>query len=303
MSEIPAVGLVGAGAMGQAMGLRLLEQGFRPVVYDVDQARVQSLVRAGATGASNPATVAELASTVLVVLPTPEAVEQAVTGVRGVASAVRSGTTVVDLTTSSPGVSRRMAAELGRKGASYLDAGVLGNPPTAAAGTMTLLLGGEQRDLDAARPALEAIAANLWLMGPAGAGHTAKLVANELFLAQVAAMGEALSVLEVAGVDPDHFLDALTGVGGRAVGLADIGRTMRSAPPPAGFALRLAAKDARLLAQMADDIGHPAPMAVTLRELYDAAAQQEPDADFTGVYRSQRATTGATAGAPEGKGG
>lgn len=294
MSETLAIGLVGAGAMGHAIGQRLLVRGFRPVVYDIEQARADLLVEAGAIGASSPATIAELAGVVLTVLPNPEAVERAVLGPRGLVSATRSGTVVVDLTTSSPDVSRRVAGELERKGASYVDVGVLGNPPTAAAGTMTLLVGGEERHLKAVRPVLEAISASIRVLGPVGAGHTAKLVANELFLAQVAAMGEALSVLEASGVDPDVFLEALAGVGGRAVGLADIGRVMRSQPSAAGFALRLAAKDARLLAEMAVAAGHPAPLATALRDLYGAAAEREPEADFTGVYRGQRSQTPAT---------
>lgn len=288
MTDPVRVGLVGVGAMGEAIARRLLDQGFQPVVCDLDVRRVDALVQRGAVGAGTPATVVTLAGTVLTALPTPEAVDAAVLGQHGLATGAQAGTVVVDLTSSSPDMSRTVSDALAARGAGYLDAGVLGNPPTAEAGTMTLLVGGDGRHLEQVRGVLDAISGRVWHLGAVGSGHAAKIVANELFLAQVAAMGEALGVLERTGGDPDTFLEALAGVGGRAVGLADIGRTMRGDPPPVGFALRLAAKDARLLAELASGAGADAPLSSALRRLYASAAESWPDEDFTRVYLAQR---------------
>lgn len=288
MTRSTPVGVIGAGAMGAAMARRLLGRGFAPVVNDPRADIVDSLVNEGMTAASSPAAVAELADVVLLVLPDPEAVISVMRGTGGLGRRRWGNLIVADLTTSAPEVSRTVAEQLGDVGAHYLDVGVLGNPPTALSGTMTFLVGGDTEVIDRCQSVLGALTRRWLRIGPVGAGHTAKLVANELFLSQVATMGEALSTVEAAGLEPDAFLDAIDGLGGRGSALADIGRTMRSAPPESGFALRLAAKDARLLREYAEGIQHGAPLMEVLSGLYAEAARLDPDGDFTRVYDIQR---------------
>lgn len=289
MTGSTPVGVIGAGAMGAAMARRLLEQGFTPVVADPRADIVDDLVREGMTAASSPAAVAELADVVLLVLPDPHAVIAVMRDPDGLGTRRWDNLTVADLTTSAPEVSRKVAEELGEVGAHYLDVGVLGNPPTALSGTMTFLVGGELDDIARCHSVLQALTRRWLRIGAVGAGHTAKLVANELFLSQVATMGEALATVEAAGLEPETFIDAIDGLGGRGAALADIARTMRSTPPDAGFALRLAAKDARLLREYAESIQHEAPLIEVLAHLYEEAARNDPNGDFTRVYEIQRA--------------
>jgi 3-hydroxyisobutyrate dehydrogenase-like beta-hydroxyacid dehydrogenase len=288
MNSAPPIGIIGLGAMGQAVAARLLDQGHSLAVHDIRPEAAAALAGRGARVAASPAEVAGWSRTVLTLLPDPAAVRAACLGSDGLFSAATADHLVADLTTSSPELSRELAARFAARGTGFLDVGVLGNPPTARVGKMTLLVGGEKEHVARARPVLKVLSANVRHLGPPGAGHVAKVAANELFLAQVAAMGEALAVLEAAGAAAEPFLEALACTGGRGVGLADIGRTMLGPAPVAGFALRLAAKDAGLLNELAHQVGHPAPLAGVLRELYAGAAAAAPDQDFTGIFQYAR---------------
>lgn len=282
------IGVMGAGAMGGAMVQRLLERKRDVVVHDPRPDAVDALVRAGATAAVSPAAVAEVAQIALLVLPDPAAVVDVTSGEDGLLAVDGPLEAVIDLTTSSPETSRTVAGSLAELSIAYADVGVLGNPPTARSGQMTLLVGGLDKMPQVAVETLEELAAKIRPMGAVGAGHAAKLVANALFLSQVATMGEALSTLEAVGGDPDLFLEALEGLGGRGAAIADIGRTMRSPQAGAGFALRLAAKDARLLAELAERADSDAPITNALAALFARAADVDPDGDFTRVYAVQR---------------
>lgn len=285
MNRSSAVGVIGLGAMGFPIAERLLDRRRDLVVFDVDPGRVEKLVRLGAAGASSPAVVAAMAQTVLLVLPGPNEVREALLESGGLLHATTRPGLIVDMTTSDPTVSREMAAAAQAVGASYVDAGVLGNPPTARDGNMILLTGGLDAAVAVAEDALCEISSARHHVGPVGSGHTAKLAANELFTAQVAAMGEALAILDAASVHQLTFLRALAGTGGRGSGLADIGTVMLGQPPAVGFALRLAAKDARLTARLANENSQPAPLAEALATTYEGAAADHPMADYTGVYR------------------
>jgi 3-hydroxyisobutyrate dehydrogenase-like beta-hydroxyacid dehydrogenase len=280
-----AVGLIGLGAMGFPIAQRLLDRRRHLVVFDVDAGRIDEVVRLGGSGASSPAVVAAMAQTVLLVLPGPKEVREALLGPGGLLTGTTRPGLVVDLTTSDPAMSREMAAVATASAVDYVDAGILGNPPTARDGRMILLTGGADAALAAAEQVLPDISATRHHVGGVGAGHTAKLAANELFTAQVAAMGEALAILLAAGVQQEAFLAALAGTGGRGAGLADIGTTMLGDPPAVGFALRLAAKDALLTSRLASEHGQPSPLADALAATFNGAAAQHPTADYTSVYQ------------------
>lgn len=275
------LGVIGLGAMGGPTVEHLLELGHEVAVFDADDRRVHDSVQLGAVPS---ASIQELAATVdrlLLFLPGP-------TEVMAVTSAMaEQGTRVVaviDFTTSDPSVSITVRQGLADEGVRYVDAGVLGNPPLARSGQLLLLLGCTAEESDIHAPVLQSVSRQCFYLGRPGAGHAAKLAANELFTGQVAAMAEALILLRALDADQTVFLDALSATGGRGVGLADIGRVMLADPPAAGFALRLAAKDVRLLQDLAAGTRLSLPVASALASLFSAAAEAEPDRDYTGVY-------------------
>jgi 3-hydroxyisobutyrate dehydrogenase len=281
--SITTVAIVGVGAMGGPLASHLLERGLSVLAYDADPARVDAVVDDGGTRLTDLSTVRQLADWVVLSLPGPA--ETAVTVDEILAGSRATMRGILDLTSSEPSTSRELHERAATQSVRYLDAGVLGNPPLARTGSLILLLGGGEDDQSWYAEILEYVSRAQFALGAPGGGHAAKLAANELFTAQVAAMAEALTVLDGVGADSGIFLDAIASTGGRGVGLADIGRTMVGEPPASGFALRLAAKDVRLLHGLSSELGMQLPVLAGLTSLFAAAADTAPTEDYTRVYQ------------------
>jgi 3-hydroxyisobutyrate dehydrogenase len=280
--SVSTVVLVGVGAMGGPLALHLVEHGVSVWAYDADSARVDAVVEAGGQRLSDLRSAGDVADWIILSLPGPlEVAETVETILSGPGTSTRG---ILDLTSSEPSTSRMLHERAAKKSIQYLDAGVLGNPPLARTGSLILLLGGGEEERARYAEILDIVSRVQFALGSPGAGHAAKLAANELFTAQVAAMAEALTVLDRVGADTGVFLDAIASTGGRGVGLADIGRTMVGEPPPSGFALRLAAKDVRLLNELSSELGVELPVLAGLASLYAAAADSAPTDDYTRVY-------------------
>lgn len=187
--------------MGARMARNVLKAGFGVNVYDVSPTALQEMVAAGAQAAGSPATVASSSDVVLSILPSAAVVEEALLGSEGVASGVRPGSTVVEMSTISPSLTRRLAAALEARGARYLDCPVSGGVPGAEKGTLTLLVGGEAEVLEGCREVLEPMAGAIYHMGEVGAGLTAKLVNQLLTMTQTVLVTEALAVGARSGMN------------------------------------------------------------------------------------------------------
>lgn len=277
------VALVGVGAMGGPLAAHLLEQGVRVLAHDADPERVEAIIAQGGEALGDLGSARAAADWIVLSLPGPDEVAETVKAIVAGPGGVTRG--ILDLTSSEPSTSATLHALAASHSTPYLDAGVLGNPPLARTGSLILLLGCGEEEVGRFAEIVELVSRSRFALGAPGAGHAAKLAANELFTAQVAAMAEALAVLDGVRADTAVFLDALASTGGRGVGLADIGRTMVGEAPAAGFALRLAAKDVRLLHELASRIPLELPVLSGLNELYAAAARSRPFDDYTRVYQ------------------
>jgi 3-hydroxyisobutyrate dehydrogenase-like beta-hydroxyacid dehydrogenase len=208
MQEKPfALGYVGVGLMGQPMVQRLLKLGWRVRAYDIVPGRI------AASGAEMAASSSDATSDVVLLnLPTNEAVEDAVFGPRGLATTMRAPRLVVDFSTIPVDACRRHARELNRlTGCRWVDAPVSGGPPASAAGTLTVMAGGEEEDLARVAPLMRDVAGRCTRMGPAGAGLAAKMI-NQLIVGVGHAMlAEAVSLCEKAGVDTARIPECLAG--------------------------------------------------------------------------------------------
>src|SRR6266581_2272919 len=206
------VGFVGLGKMGRPMSERLLVAGFEVHVFNRSRAPVEALAAKGARAASSAAEVAERADVVLTALPTPEAVEQVY---REMMQRARPGQIYADHSTVSVAQSRRCAALARERGAEFLDPPVSGGPAGAQAGTLTVMVGGEQAVFDRALPVLQAFGKNIRLCGPVGAGQVVKLINQLLVGVHTSAIAEAAVFGAAFGADPQVVLDLIgTSFGG-----------------------------------------------------------------------------------------
>ncbi len=202
----PPIGFIGLGNMGSRMGRHVVQKGRAVLGYDLRPGGAEAI---GAEAAGSVAAVAKGAELILLSLPDSRAVEAVVLGEDGLLAHARQGQLVVDLSTSSPGSTRRLHDRLAQKGAAYLDAGISGGASAAEAGTLTLMVGGDARHLEAARGVLESFATNIFHLGESGAGHTAKLLNNFLNAVSLAATAEVMVAGKKAGLDLEMLLSVL----------------------------------------------------------------------------------------------
>jgi 2-hydroxy-3-oxopropionate reductase len=208
------VALIGAGAMGGAIGARLVGTGTLLTVFDLDPAKVAVLVDKGATAATSAAAAATGARAVILSLNSPKVVRAAVFGPGGVAEGAAAGTLIIDMSSIDPEATKALAADARAKGLRWVDSPLSGGIPKAATGDLTLMQGGDVHDVSEAQNVLKRVASNQTRMGDAGAGQTTKLINQVLCGLNFLAVAEATALAEAAGVDARMIPQALKG--GRA---------------------------------------------------------------------------------------
>jgi 2-hydroxymethylglutarate dehydrogenase len=203
------VGFIGLGHMGRPMALRLVEAGHEVVVHSRSPGPVETLIAAGAARAQSPAELAGRVDVLGACLLTAEQCETIFLGPLGVIEGAREGLLCIDFATIDPMTSRRIGAGLCERGIGYLDAPVSGGPPGAAAGTLSIIVGGSEADFERARPVLERLGSKLFHMGPLGAGVSTKLCNNMITITVHALIAEAMVLGTKAGIDPERLYEVL----------------------------------------------------------------------------------------------
>ena len=206
--------LIGAGAMGGAIGARLVATGAALRVFDLDPVKVAALVDLGAVSAPSAAEAARGSTAVILSLNAAHIVRAAVFGAGGVAEGAAPGTLVIDMSSIDPVATKALAAEASAKGLRWVDSPLSGGIPKAATGELTLMQGGAEADVAEAQGVLRGVAANQTRMGGPGAGQTTKLINQVLCGLGFLAVAEATALAEAAGVDAAMIPKALAG--GRA---------------------------------------------------------------------------------------
>lgn len=208
------IALIGAGAMGGAIGARFLETGNSLTVFDLDPAKVAALESKGAATAASAAQAASVAECVILSLNSPVIVRAAMFGPGGIAEGAKPGTLIVDMSSIDPDATRALAADAAAKGLRWVDSPLSGGAPKALIGQLTLMMGGADGDVADAREVLKDVAVNMTHMGPSGAGQTTKLINQVLCGLNFLAVAEATQLAIDAGVDAARIPMALKG--GRA---------------------------------------------------------------------------------------
>lgn len=269
MTSKPGIGYIGVGLMGLPMAKRLLSLGYQVRAYDLLAQQTAAAAQAGAAAAISPADAVRDAQLVLLNLPTTEAVEQAVFGEQGVASAARPPQLVIDFSTIKVEKCKAFARKLREVcGAGWIDAPVSGGPPASGSGTLTVMAGGDPAELERARPLLADVAGRITHMGPSGAGLAAKML-NQLFVGcGHAVLAEAVVLAEAAGIDAARLPECLAG------GLADSALLQRFLPrmvkrdfAPQGYVRQLL-KDLEMVNEFAAALKAPTPMMGEALSLY-----------------------------------
>jgi 3-hydroxyisobutyrate dehydrogenase len=281
----PRVGFVGIGAMGVPMAACLVKAGYPLTVFDTREKQVTDFVSAhGGSGAASPAALAAASDVVVMILPNSAIVGDVLFGAAGMASALRPGTVVIDMTSGIPAVTVSLSERLAQQNVVMFDAPVSGGVPRAVTGKLTIMAGGNAKDIDAAMPILEAMGSVI-RTGAIGTGHAMKalnnLVSSGGFLIGI----EALLIGSRFGIDPETMVDILnvsTGMNNSTQ--KKFKQYVLSRKFDSGFALGLMVKDLSIALGIARDHDVNAPFSGLCRDLWaGASAMLGPQADHTAV--------------------
>jgi 3-hydroxyisobutyrate dehydrogenase len=208
------VGYVGVGFMGGPMARRLLAAGYEVVVYNRSRPKLEPVLAAGAVEAASPAEVARECEVTFLCVTNADAVREAALGADGLLAGGSAGKLAIDMSSIEPQAARELAQRFREeKGMGWLDAPVSGGPVGAENGTLAIMVGGVEADFARARPHLAELG-RATLVGPSGAGQTAKLINQCVVGCQIMMMAEICAFARAAGVDPAKLPEALKG--GRA---------------------------------------------------------------------------------------
>ncbi len=261
------VGFIGTGHMGAPMAANILGAGHGLTVHDLDREATRELEAAGARWADSPKAVAAGAEVVCLSLPGPPEVEELVIGSGGLLDAMESGSVLVDLSTNSPSLVKRLAERAAERGVGFLDAPVSGGVRGARKGTLAVMVGGEPETFATCAPLFEAMGDNVFHVGEVGSGNVAKLVNNMLAFSSMMANAEALVLGTKAGVDPNVLWKIVrTSSGANFAWEYGARAILRDRLAPTFF-VDLACKDIGLATELAAELEVPLTMGTTAEAL------------------------------------
>lgn len=265
-------GVIGTGAMGGGVVQSLVRAGIATSARDILAEAQARAVGHGAAGCASPAEVARVSDVVIVLVVDADQVESVLFGPEGVASAAARDRVVLVSSTVDPLYVNDLAPRLAAAGIALLDAPVSGGPAKAAAGTMTLMVSGDEAALVRVRRILDRIAGRVFVLGPrAGDASTFKIVNNLLAAANLAAGAEALALARAAGLDLEQVRDVVNASSGGSWIFADrIPRALQNDLSPRA-AVKLLAKDVRIAAVLADRLRVDAPFSRLALGAFSAA--------------------------------
>ncbi|MES2973715.1 MAG: NAD(P)-dependent oxidoreductase [Pseudomonadota bacterium] len=262
------IGYLGLGNMGGALAARL-QLSHTLHVHDLNAPAVERMREKGAAVCSTPAELASLCDVIFLCLPTSEHVRQAIFGASGLAGSLRQGALIVDQTTGDPTVTRAMAAEVSKLGATLIDAPVSGGAKGAEAGTIAIMVGAAADQFARVQPLLGAISPNIFHAGEVGAGQVIKLVNNMMSASYRLLAFEGLALACKNGIDPQTACDILLAGGGRSQYVQKfLEPNVIKGKLHVGFTLGLMLKDVRLACKLGGDSGVPMFLGNQVRELY-----------------------------------
>lgn len=288
MTERETVGFIGLGLMGKPMALNLLKAGFPLVVHSRSRGPVETLEQAGARVAGSPADVAREATVVITMVPDSPDVELVLAGPGGVFEGVREGTVLIDMSSISPVVTRRLAAKAAERGATLLDAPVSGGDIGAIQGTLSIMVGGDAAALERVRPVLNVMGnpERVIHVGESGAGQICKVCNQMAIGGALAVVSELMALATKAGVDPAKVRQALLGGFAASRVLEVHGERILNKNFKPGFRAGLYNKDMGIAMETARAHQVPVPVSAVVAQLVGAmVASGHGDDDYSGLAR------------------
>jgi 3-hydroxyisobutyrate dehydrogenase len=291
----PRIGFIGLGNMGGAMAVRLVAAQFAVVGYDPAVERADALVRAGGAIAGSIHSLAEDADVVLLSVPGPRETEGILLGSDGLLQRMRAGTAVINASTVSPELMRRVEAKGAERGIDVLDAPVTGAADGARAGTLTFMVGASDEALARWRIVFEPLSSIVIHTGAAGTGSAAKLLTNLLWFTHVVALSDVLAAAAKCGITPATMRELVPVSAGASWVSAHDMPNILAGDDDESFTLALCCKDLALISALCEEAGAPTVLLQAVEDRFRAAAENfGPSAGELAVARLSEAAAGVS---------
>jgi 3-hydroxyisobutyrate dehydrogenase len=269
-----SVGYVGLGHLGAHLARSLVAAGHTVTVNDLRQGSADDLIAAGAAWADSPKAVAAISDVVFTCLPSPAAVDAVLTGPEGVLAGLRAGGTWIDNSTNDRDETLRLADIAAAGGVRVLEAPVTGGVHKAAAGDITVLVGGEESLFEEHRHLLTALGDPVLYMGALGSAAVIKVITNMLAFINLVSVGEALMLAKRGGLDLAKAFEAISNSSGTSFVHETEGQVILNGSYNIGFTMDLACKDLGFATQFGREFGVPLDLAGHTEQTFIRARSQ-----------------------------
>jgi 3-hydroxyisobutyrate dehydrogenase len=271
------VGIVGLGNLGLPIAFNLLREGHLVGVHDLLPEAAEKLIDQGARWHVSPAALAREVNVVLTVLPSPAAVVQVMLAENGVLTGLRPGSAWIDISTNDRHVMTRLAELAQDRGVDVLESPVTGGIPKAYDGDITVFAAGNRTVFDRLLPLLQCFGGEILYLGPIGSASTAKIITNMLAFGHLWLLGEALMLGRQAGLSVGPLFEAILQSCGSSFVAETEGPAILNGSYDYGFTMALAAKDARLVSELAREVGMPLEVAGLIEQIFTRARRRYGD--------------------------
>jgi len=267
-------GFIGLGHLGRHLAASLQRAGFELTVHDLEPQAARGLLEHGARWAATPRDCALRSDAIITCLPTPAASTQVLTGAQGVLEGLARGGTWIEMSTSDSEEIARIAELAGSQGITTLEAPVTGGVHRAAAGEITVLVGGDRAVYEAHLPALHAMGGEIFYLGGLGKASCLKVITNMLAFIHLVAAGEALMLAQRGGLDLAQAYAAIRASSGNSLVHETESQLILSGSYDIGFTMDLACKDLGFAYRYGKELGVPLELAGLTEQIFRRARAQ-----------------------------
>lgn len=277
------IGFIGTGVMGKSMAGNLLKAGYRVLVYNRTKSKTDDLIKQGAVWKDTVPELASEANVIITMVGYPKDVEEIYLGENGIINNATPGAYLIDMTTSSPMLAKKIYKEAKYKGLYALDAPVSGGDVGAREARLSIMVGGDLEVFEALRPIFETMGKNIVLQGKAGAGQYTKMC-NQISIASgMIGVSEAMAYAKKAGLDPSTVLKSIESGAAGSWSLSNLAPRMIKDDFAPGFYVKHFIKDMRIALESAKEMGLEVPGLELALSLYEKLAAEGQENSGTQV--------------------
>ena len=285
LPKIESIGFIGIGIMGNSMAGHLLSAGYKINVYNRTKSKTEAIVANGATWYDTPGEVAAHSDLIITMVGFPSDVEEVYFGTQGIIDSAKNAI-LIDMTTSSPSLARKIAQQALKKGLFSLDAPVSGGDIGARDAKLTIMVGGDKVVFDHCLPVLQKLGTSIILQGPAGMGQHTKMCNQIVIAGTIMGVAEGLSYAQKVGLNPKDVLQSIGGGAASGFQLNVLGAKMIVGDYAPGFYVEHFLKDLTIALAEADQVKLDLPGLALVKSLFEKMVAKGLQRDWTqGIFQ------------------